>query len=190
MARLEGALNERLLKRIPKFIGEAEAWPAFKHQFQAYVNQVKGQPSFAYYDDLCTKLDGEALDDVKGFAAQIDNSYEAAVEKLGRWYGEFESERADVQTNWENNRVGSANTQEMRELEDYLRSAIGIFGRKLVRNLVISIVAKFTEPLRKEWKDRIRPLASKPDFQPEEELIKFLSRQRLNVEFFRDVPDG
>lgn len=87
-----GPLNERLLKRIPKFIGEAAAFPAFKQRFLAYKDQVKSQPSFVYYDDLCTKLEGEALDQVKDFAAQVENSFEVAMERLTRFYGEFEPE--------------------------------------------------------------------------------------------------
>lgn len=52
-----GRLNERLLKRIPKFCGEAAAFPAFKQRFLAYVEKVSGQPSFAYFSDLCIKLE-------------------------------------------------------------------------------------------------------------------------------------
>lgn len=68
------------------------AFPAFKQRFLAYMDQVRGQPSFAYYDDLCSKLEGEALEKVKDFAAQVENSFEAAIEKLNRHYGEFNAE--------------------------------------------------------------------------------------------------
>lgn len=177
------SVRERLLKRIPKFTGKAAAFPAFKQRFLAYKEQMKGEPSFAYYNDLCSKLEGEALEKVSEFAAQFENSFEAAIEKLSRHYGEYEPDEQLFTRIATIQEISSGSTNEMRDLEDYLRSAIGIYGRKLVRSLVIPIVVKFTEPLRKEWKDRIRPLVNEDDYKPEEELIKFLTRQRLNAEF-------
>lgn len=87
---------------------------------------------------------------MKHFAAQVDNSFEAAMEKLTRHYGEFEPEEQVARKIQEVASLDSGNTKEIRELEDYLRSAIGIFGRKLVRSYVINIIVKFSEPLRRE----------------------------------------
>lgn len=74
-------------------------------------------------------------------------------------------------------------TNKMLKIEEFLRSAIKLYGKEQVCLVSATVIMFFSETLKQLWRKHTELMVSSPDFCPEEELIRFLEEQKGKAEY-------